>query len=1151
MSLESDANLLLAVLALQMKFIDRDELVAALNQWYERPAQSMGEVLVQRGKLGEGEHAFLMLAVQKQLDARADADTPNLDAVGTVVQSSRDEFPSSESGPDGTPNAFAAATEIPPTVRSADDLLGRPSTEGHRFRILQEHAMGGLGQVFLARDEELNREVALKQIRPQLADDADLRARFVLEAQITGGLEHPGIVPVYGLGCDATGRPFYAMRFIRGDSLKDAIQRFHAAAAAGSDAAADGLALRRLLGCFVQVCNTVAYAHSRGVIHRDLKPENVMLGPYAETLLVDWGLAKIVGHESKPRPAAETQATLRPPAAGVSAPTQLGAAVGTLAYMSPEQAAGLVDELGPGSDIYSLGSTLYAILAGRPPISGKTSQEMREKIILGNIVPPRKIDPRIPAPLDAICLKAMARVPAERYQSAQELAGEIEAWLADQPVRAWPEPWPVRLRRWRKRHRALVVGAGVAVLVTLVSLSIGVVLLTAANDRVRGARNLAEQRAAEARQNFQLARQSVDKYLTQVSEDARLKSHDLENLRRDLLVTAQQFYQRLIEQAPGDAELQEEQIWAYFRLAEITRQMGDKQQSTQLLEKAYAGFAALAQAHPDNDNYQSGLAKCRTNLGLLYRENGQLDEAMAALQEAFTIQTALVGRHPEIPGYQIDLARIHQNLAGLHIDAKRIPAAEEAYRAAIKIRRELVRQRPDDALLQADLAAAQCDLGLLYHVSHRPDEAAAALNDARTIQQRLVDKDPTVPLYQSDLATTDSNLGLLYADLPQQAAAAEKSYQDALAIRRRLVRQHPSITQYQQDLARTHNNLATWYCEQGRMLEAEGAYKAAREIHEHLAEEQPTAPEYKNDLASTLNNLANLYGDTDRTEDAAAMYRAAIKIRRELADSYSGNADYQSDLATTYGNLGALLTQKDRLPEAEKEYLSSLEILENLVRTHPHVGAYAVDLAAGEASLGHLLCDLGRGPAALESCRKALEVLHLHQEETAAAAKADDVRRNAHWGCAKAFNLLGKPKDALAEWDAALQLNPGAARDLLRLGRVESLVQIGDHKQAVEETKALLLAAQGFGPILYRMSALCARAAAAAAKDPALAPAERTRLADEEAAIAIDILRQAKAASYFDAPEARKQLKEDPAIESLRARDDFRRFVEPLNPTPP
>jgi serine/threonine protein kinase len=283
-----------------------------------------------------------------------------------------------------------------------------------------------LGEVFVARDEELNREVALKQLREALADDADSRDRFLREAELTGRLEHPGIVPVYGLGTDADGRPYYAMRFIRGETLYEAIRHLHRAGA-GADPAQQRLELRLLLGRFLAACNAMAYAHQHDVVHRDLKPQNIMLGEFGETLLVDWGLAKVLGRDE--------ETWKETPLKHGAAETLAGSAIGTPAYMSPEAAAGRLAEMGKASDVYSLGATLFHLLTGQAPFPDDDSVPVQEvlRLVQRNEFPlPSRVDPAVPPALEQICIRALAQRPADRYPSVQELATDLERWLADE-----------------------------------------------------------------------------------------------------------------------------------------------------------------------------------------------------------------------------------------------------------------------------------------------------------------------------------------------------------------------------------------------------------------------------------------------------------------------------------------------------------------------------------------------------------------------------------------------------------------------------------------------------------------------------------------------------------------------------------------------
>jgi serine/threonine protein kinase/predicted Zn-dependent protease len=485
----ADRNLLFGILALQMDFIQRDALIAAMHAWVLDKAQSLGEILVHQGSLPESRRQLLDALVEEHVEQHPQDEPQNVASLAPAATLPPELQLLNDRGLAATLERLRVGPDDPfLTLPAPQDSLA-----GTRFRVVRPHAKGGLGQVSIAIDEELHREVALKEIRPLYADDQQSRARFLMEAEITGNLEHPGIVPIYGLGRYADGRPYYAMRLIRGETLEEAITRFHRTQDDPQPHFQDrAIAFRKLLKCFVDACNAVAYAHSRRVLHRDLKPANIMLCRYGETLVVDWGLAKLL-ETAEPGQSQFTSATaisdegvrprrrersqgeelpLRPPAASGSTPTQFGVAVGTPQFMSPEQAAGQLDQLSPASDVYSLGATLYCLLTGRAPVVGQDLGETLRRVQRGDIPPPRQANKQVPVALEAVCLKAMSLQPAQRYPRADELADDIERWLADEPVTARTESWRERLLRWSRKHRtgtevaivALVAVAAVAVI---------------------------------------------------------------------------------------------------------------------------------------------------------------------------------------------------------------------------------------------------------------------------------------------------------------------------------------------------------------------------------------------------------------------------------------------------------------------------------------------------------------------------------------------------------------------------------------------------------------------------------------------------------------------------------------------------------------
>jgi serine/threonine protein kinase/tetratricopeptide (TPR) repeat protein len=341
-----------------------------------------------------------------------------------------------------------------------------------RYVLKRFHAKGGMGEIWLADDPAIGRSVALKRM---LSHRPDQQRRFRVEAQVTGQLEHPGIVPVHELAVNEQGHPFYVMKFVRGRTLQKVIDDYHAGRAgrrSNSPPNAGDLEVERfrLLQIFLSLCQTVGYAHSRGVLHRDLKPENVMLGPYGETLLLDWGIAKVMGQPDNNAVQGEVEAQyVHLLDEGQDTETRAGTIMGSLSYMAPEVAAGRNKDVDQRSDVYLLAGILYAILTGNPPRIGKNQLELIKQAQRELPPAPRKVNPLVPRPLDAICLKGLALRPEDRYQTALALAEDVQRYSAGEPVSAYREGFMTRAWRWAKRHRtALARSAATILLVCLI-----------------------------------------------------------------------------------------------------------------------------------------------------------------------------------------------------------------------------------------------------------------------------------------------------------------------------------------------------------------------------------------------------------------------------------------------------------------------------------------------------------------------------------------------------------------------------------------------------------------------------------------------------------------------------------------------------------
>jgi tetratricopeptide (TPR) repeat protein len=675
----TDRNLLFGILALQMDFVSRDALVAAMHAWVLAKDRPLGDLLAEQGALDDDAHALLEALVRKHLALHDNDAAQSLAALSSLGPARHDLEQIAD--PDvqaslGVVASARAAEEDDPYATVAPEAVGQSTSVGVRFRILRPHAEGGLGVVSVARDEELHREVALKEIKDRYADHPQSRARFLLEAEVTGGLEHPGIVPVYGLGSYADGRPFYAMRFIRGDSLKEAVERFHT----GPDGRPrkltrtdfEGSAFRGLLGRFVDVCQAVAYAHSRRVLHRDLKPGNVMLGKYGETLVVDWGLAKPLARPGDPAPASPAdEPSLHPASASGTGETLPGSVVGTPEYMSPEQAAGRWDVVGPASDIYGLGATLYAVLAGRPPVTGADVPTVLGKVERGAVDPLRQINPAVPPALDAVCRKALAMKPADRYASALDLAQDVERWLADEPVAAWREPLGARVRRWVRTHARLVTGTVAALVVGVGALG----MLAWQSDRAR--RAVAQEQAETARERDEKAAalDTAQKRLRQIVTGNELVTSifadlDIRQVKAGTEPLEAVLARRLVQAA---GQLEGEAVGDPLAVAQLQHRLGRSllslgypNEAIGLIAKARATIAARRGAeHLDTLTSMGDLASA-------YKTGGRLDLAIPLYEDALKLKKATLGPdHLETLRSMHNLASSYYDL-GRHADALKL-----------------------------------------------------------------------------------------------------------------------------------------------------------------------------------------------------------------------------------------------------------------------------------------------------------------------------------------------------------------------------------------------------------------------------------------------------------------------------------------------
>jgi hypothetical protein len=904
---------------------------------------------------------------------------------------------------DGLEFVHRASPDAVPAVANPFSLPEAPGRIGD-FRLIREVGRGGMGIVYEAEQVSLNRHVALKVLPFASSLDSSQLQRFQNEARVGALLQHPHIVPVFATGCER-GVYYYAMQFIDGPSLAGVIgghlERANLRAGGNAGAATPGIgglptlgskpaspsasakswtaaSFREAARLGAEAAEALEAAHQAGVIHRDIKPSNLLLENSGNLRVADFGLARINSD------------------AGL---TRTGNLLGTLRYMSPEQALakpGLVDHR---TDIYSLGATLYELIALRPAFVGSNREELLRQI--DKEEPPRlsSVNSSVPAPLQAIVSKAMAKDPADRYATAAALALDLRRFLEGKPVQARRPSLIAVCRRWAVRHSTAVLTAAALATLLLGIVSASAILISRERDA--------------ARADKQQARRAVDDMYTDVAERWLARQPHLELVQQEFLEKARRYYEQFSRDASTDAATRGESARASRRLGDIDSRLGHFPEAEAAYEQARRQLQELNAEQSAEPDLREEWARLRSGRGQLFFRNNRL----SAAEEEYRAALVCYERLASVSGercYQLGRCGADVNLGTILGATGRLQDAEEAYSRARATLESLGGH--GDAEVLFDLAGVLTDHANLL-ASTRPAEAEKLYRKAISIEERLFASAPGQPGYREALATTAQSLAtiLLGAD---RLLEARTLVARSLQLREHLAADYPHAPVYREQIARGRMLLGDILSQSGRPGEAATCYLAAAVNFESLAEAMPAYEEYRRGEAEAMSRRGDIQSALGQPLGAVASYRSALS---KLASLAPGRLVRQ-DMARTNAQLASAMSVAGRVDEAELAYESALRlwqplvseplpddsaqcglastlcqyaelqkscgrtdageaalqravtIAENLATAHAALSIYRRTLAAALSIRGALLCDTGRLVEAEADLRRAVAI---------------------------------------------------------------------------------------------------------------------------------------------------------------------------------
>ncbi len=915
------------------------------------------------------------------------------------------------------------------------------------YRLLQPLGEGGMGSVWLAeQNEPVKRRVALKVIK-NWGNSNDILARFEVERQALAMMNHPHIARILDAGSTPNGQPYFAMELVQGQALTDYCDE-------------NRLGLDERLKLFSQVCSGIQHAHQKGVIHRDLKPSNVlvaMVDGKPVVKVIDFGLAKAVESTQK-----LTDRSLF---------TGIGQIMGTLKYMSPEQAKLGSMDIDTRTDIYALGVLLYELLTGCTPLEDSVIKEQAVLTILTFI---RETDPVKPSSrlsnathehlsqvtqkrnidrsrlskiltgdLDWIVMKALEKDRTRRYESASAFSEDIIRFMNNEPVVARPPSLNYKLAKFVRKNRTGVVASGLLILSLLGGLfgtGYGFLLASESAEAERIARLDAQDRADEAIQQRTRAElrerqaiEAIESFGDAVRNNIELKNNpSLGPLRKTLLQEPLSFFQSLRERMESDADTSQESLQRLASAADelgiLTAEIGDRQNAVQAFEQALEIRERLARENPADEKLQSELAFSLNSVAGLWNETGRSAEAIEVARKAIEAREKLTREYPTQTRYQVDLANSINLVAVLLDRTGNTNEAIQAWQRALKIQERLVQENPTVPDFRKELAGSYNNLGLIFQRTGNPVEALRAYEKALELRERLATEFPSIAKAQHDLAQSYSNLGIFRKETGNYNAALQL-YEKATGILERLVNENETVSEFQYALAQSQYNFAIVLGETGKQNEGLQRFEQVLEKFQHLANENPKVTKFQSELAKTYNNIGVLLKDTGKPADALKALQKGVAIQERLSTENPTVSEYQSELARHHESVGRLFSQTEQKNDAVQAYEKALTIRKRLASENPAVVQFQNALAICHNLIGNEQNAIGKFTESIKSLREALEIQERLAIENPSLPELQNVLALSYNNIGSVLSANGQSKESLEAFQQSLEIQKKLARD--------------------------------------------------------------------------------------------------------------------------